>query len=205
MTNFASNFTPRVKIFYTADSVEHSALLRFERDTALWDEAKAIELVEAWRLAMRDVYMLAGLQGTNNRAAVEIVSTEWADQDSDLFLPITPTATEVDAGDDTDGLSTPLSKAILVSITGKSTAGKGITLYIWGPRILAGIGATYADWRLDGGELSTLPAAWATHFDPTVVGSLGDLLAGPDGERVAFFRQRLNVRVSASAINAARG
>ena len=205
MTNFASNFTPRARVKYTADSVEHSALLRFERDTALWDEAKAVELVEAWRLAMRDVYMLTGFQGANNRAEATIISAEWADQDSDLFLPIVPTATEIDAGDDTDGLSTPLSKAILVSITGKSTAGKGVTLYIWGARILAGIGATYADWRLDGGELATLAAAWSTHFDPTVVGSLADLLAGPDGERVAFFRQRLNVRVSASAINAARG
>jgi hypothetical protein len=205
MTNFASNFTPRVRIAYTSDSIEHSALLRFERNTALWDEAKAIELTEAWRSAMSDVYGLTGLQFGDNRAAVEIVSAEWADQDSDLYLPLVPTATEVDAGDDTSGSATPLSRAILMSITGKSTAGKGITLYVWGARISAGMGAVYSDWRLDGGELSTLPAAWATHFDPTVVGSLADLLAGPDGERVAFFRQRLNVRVSASAINAARG
>jgi hypothetical protein len=205
MTNFASNFTPRARIRYTADSIEHSALLRFERDTALWDEAKAIELVEAWRSAMSDVYGLTGLQVGDSRAAVEIISAEWADQDSDLFLPLVPSATEVDAGDDTSGVATPLSRAVLLSITGKSTQGKGITLYLWGARVSAGMGAVYSDWRLDGGELATLGATWAAHLDPTVVGSLADLLAGPDGERVAFFRQRLNVRVSASAINAARG
>jgi hypothetical protein len=205
MTNFASNFTPRARIRYTADSIEHSALLRFERDTALWDEAKAVELVEAWRATMSNVYGLTGLQGGDNRAAVEIVSAEWADQDSDLFLPLVPTSTEVDAGDDTSGTATPLSRAILLSITGKSTQGKGITLYLWGARVMVGMGGTYADWRLDSGELATLASVWASHFDPTVVGSLADLLAGPDGERVAFFRQRLNVRVSASSINAARG
>jgi hypothetical protein len=205
MTNFASNFTPRARIRYTADSIEHSALLRFERGTALWDEAKAIELVESWRSAMSDVYGLTGLQAGDNRAEVSIISAEWADQDSDLFLPLVPTSTEVDAGDDTSGVATPLSRAVLLSITGKSTQGKGITLYVWGARVSAGMGAVYADWRLDSGELATLDATWAAHFDPTVVGSLADLLAGPDGARVAFFRQRLNVRVSASAINAARG
>jgi hypothetical protein len=205
MVNYAPNFTPRARITYTADSVEHKALLRFERDTALWDEAKAVELVEAWRAAMSNVYGLTGLQVGDNRAEASIISAEWADQDSDLFLPLSPTSNEIDAGDDTSGSATPLSKAILLSITGKSTQGKTITLYLWGARVVAGMGSSFSDWRLDSGELSTLEATWASYFDPTVVGCLADLLAGPDGERVSFFRKRLNIRVSATAINAARG
>jgi hypothetical protein len=204
MVNYAPNFTPRVRAQYISDGVAHSVLLRAPSGEPFL-EADAQALLESWRVAMAAVLGLVGLQAGDNRAAVEILDAEFAQEDEDLFLPFAPTGVEVDVGDDTSGSANPLSKAVLLSLTGKTTQGKGVTLYLWGPRIQAGMGANYSDWRFGTTELLGLAGVMATHFDPTVTDSLAELLAGPDGQPISFFRQRINVRVSASAINAARG
>ena len=168
MTNYASNFTPRVRAVYTADNVEHSVLLRAPAGEAFL-EADAQALLEAWRLAMSATLGMVGLQVGDNRAAVEILAAEYAQEDENLFLPFAPTGTTVDPGENTSGNATPLSKAVLLSFTGKTVQGKSATLYLWGARIAAGMGGYYADWRLGATELIGLAGVMSTQFGPTLI------------------------------------
>lgn len=203
MPNFASNYTPRIKIEYVVDDVPHNTIIRFQRDASV-DIVAMQALTEAWRAAMEDVLEMTNFQGATNQAKADIVSASYSDQDEDLFIPFAPSVLPITAGDDSGGDPTPLSRATLTSITGLSTEGKKVVLYLWGARAQAGTTSPFADWRLGPSELTDIPTVWSSHFDPTTVGSLAELMGAPDGQPVSFFRQRLNVRVSAKAINAAR-
>jgi hypothetical protein len=207
MTNFASNYTPRLKVRFTVDGVQQSSLIRLPR-TPTPTTTEFTNLATAWEAATSDLFAAAGLEAADSKSQVDTLSAEYAMADEDLFLPLPGyTGSELQEGDDSGGAASPLTLATLISITGRTAGGSRITLFWQGMRLsTGGAGTNFTDWRLSESEVASLTAVFDDHF-ATVVGppdNMFNLLAGPDGMAAAYFRRYLNVRVSARRINKQR-
>lgn len=206
MTNFATNYTPRMRIRFTVDGVQQSSLLRLPR-TPTPTTADFTNLAVAWEAATADLFGAASLEPADSKAQVDTLSAEYAAADEDLFLPLPGyTGSEIQEGDDSGGGPTPLTLATLVSVTGRTTGGGRIILFWQGMRLSTGDGANYADWRISESEAASLTSVLDDNF-ATIVGppdNLFNLIGGPDGLGAAYFRRYLNVRVSARRINKQR-
>jgi hypothetical protein len=207
MADHASNYTPRLRIRFTVDGVQQSSLIRLPRSPTP-TTADFTNLATAWEAAATDLFAAAGLEAADSKSQVDTLSAEYAMADEDLFLPLPGyTGSELQEGDDSGGVASPLTRATLVSITGRTTGGSRIVLFWQGMRLQTGAaGTNYNDWRLSESEFASLTSVFDDNFT-TVVGppdNLFNLIAGPDGLAAAYFRRYLNVRVSARRINKQR-
>jgi hypothetical protein len=207
MTDHATNYTPRLRVKFTVDGVQQSSLIRLPRSPTP-TTADFTNLATAWEAATSDLFAAASLEPADSKSQVDTLSAEYAMADDDLFLPLPGyTGSELQEGDDSGGAASPLTRATLVSITGRTTGGARIVLFWQGIRLSTGAaGTNYNDWRLSESEFASLTSVFDDNF-VTVVGppdNLFNLIAGPDGLAAAYFRRYLNVRVSARRINKQR-
>jgi hypothetical protein len=207
VTNFASNYTPRLRIKFTVDGVQQSSLIRLPRSPTP-TTADFTNLATAWEAATSDLFSAASLEPADSKSQVDTLSAEYAMADDDLFLPLPGyTGSELQEGDDSGGAATSLTRATLISITGRTTGGARIVMFWQGLRLSTGaVGPNYTDWRLSESEIASLTSVFDDNF-VTVVGppdNLFNLIAGPDGQSAAYFRRYLNVRISARRINKQR-
>jgi len=203
MANFHPNFTPRIVIKYDIDGERHSATIRAVRDVVL-DQTMALDYVGRWQGFW--VAVIGQLSSSGVEPGATIEEALFAQQDSDIFIPISGAAGLVLSVEDnsTRGASA-IDKALLYSVTGRAESGKKIVLYFWGIRRTdLETNVVYEDWRWDGGEIPAIVAEIGNKLQPTSVNELGEVLAAPDGSPLAFTRPRMNVRPGAKAINRAR-
>lgn len=138
------------------------------------------------------------LEGASDKSQVDIISVDYADIGSEVFLPTAATAVgEVQTGDDTE---TPLTAATLVSFSGRSVG--GISRFFLRGLHCTTYSSAYADFRLSTAENAAVLAA-IEDLDPDT-GGLGSMLCATDNEPVLYWKPYMNVSVSRRYVNHAR-
>jgi len=77
--DFAANYTPRYRVNYRVGGDEHSFIWRAERGTVRGDVAPYASKATTFLDALEDL----------RYASFTILGAEWAEQDTDIFLPTT--------------------------------------------------------------------------------------------------------------------
>lgn len=181
MTNFASNYTPRLKVKYSLAGREHTVSLRPNVAIAPVDTVDSIHSI----LSEFQPYM------TNDFA---FISAEYAAQGQDFFLPITTSlfTTSPIQGVNTDAVLKRQAGEAFISLTGKTVLGNPWRFFIYGVTVAGGSSVADDNYRVLPAENAAVPGILA------LVNDLADsiIFTGIDRQRV-IVNQYLNVGVSA--------
>lgn len=191
-----SDATRRLRMQLKIDNQTQFVMLRV-RDTVAdgWQETVSAEFKD-WLI--NELLSGTTLEGASDKSQIDLISVDYADIGSDIFLPTTSTAIgELQAGDDT---GTPLTAATLVSFSGRSVGGVA-RFYLRGLHCTT-YSTAYADFRLSTAENVAVLAA-IDDLDPDA-GGLGPMLCATDNEPVLYWKPYMNVSISRRYINHAR-
>ena len=120
MADFAPNFTPRLKLQYRVESTNHAFTWRLPRGTLIAGVTPYVDKVTAF---------LAAVQGILYSDWV-ISSASFANEDSDIFLPVAAPTSPTGAGDPPGRLQS--QRAIFMQYVGRGAAGSKGSFYLYG-------------------------------------------------------------------------
>lgn len=146
MANYAPNYTARYKLSYRVFGMSHSATFRLERTTAPGDLAS---FVTKLGLFLSDL-------APNLYTSWTVIKAEFADGNSDLFLPVAAPA-QPSAGASQDGLANS-RRAQFIQFVGKGMQGSKGSFYIYGYNVGYENGIS-SDFRITSLENSAISAA----------------------------------------------
>lgn len=198
MAPYVSSFAPRVRISYLTDGRRHTATLRCDDTTDL--QANATTVVTNWSNLV--VALLSVFEDPADKCSFSVRNAEYAQKDSDLFIPIDSSAAASQPG---AGTASPGDRATLLTLVGRTAAGGGWRMSVLGSRAGFGETAETDDWRATIAEAPGLDTVWDDHF--RTGGTyllLGGLLRGADNSDVLVVQPYVNVSYSRRAINRAR-
>ena len=168
MADHAPNYTPRLKLVYSSKGKTHSMMWRAPRGED--DPSSLVEKMELFLNALT----------ANRFTDFTILSCQWAETDSDVFLPVTPPAP--DAGTASLSGITNAVAAASISFVGRSALGKRAVFYLYGTNIVQdAVSANEADFRILASEVATISAAIG------VLNETGYPVRGNDGATVSFY------------------
>lgn len=168
MADHAPNYTPRLKLVYSSKGKTHSMMWRDARgedDPSLLTAKMGLFLDEL---------------AANRFTDWTILSCQWAETDSDIFLPVTPPT--VDAGTASLTGITNAVAAASISFVGRSALGKRAVFYLYGTNIVQdAVSANESDFRILTSEVAAISAAIG------VLNETGHPIRGNDGATVSFY------------------
>jgi len=150
MPNFASNFTARYKLHYSALGHNHTMLWRIQRGTGSTGLALMVSKVQQF---------LDTLTASRTTDWTEI-SAEYCPEDSSIFVPASLPGSA--AGTATIPAQ-PISQGIAsISFVGRSSAGQKARMFLYGTLFTPELGtAVEDDFRISTGESGTISSAVA--------------------------------------------
>lgn len=168
MSDFAPNFTPRLRIRYTSLGKTHSQIWRVVRGVT--DPSGLVGKVHSYLNAMVPALW----------SDFTILGADWALEDSDVFLPVTPPAAVTGANDASGAHTT--DAAFAFSFVGRSSAGAKHRVFQYGTTGAGAFGSVLAnDFRLNVAESAPIAAA------VTALNELSPAVAANDGFGVTWY------------------
>lgn len=168
MANFAPNYTPRLRVKYSSLGVTHTVLFR---------DARGVQ--SASGLVGKISSFLAALQSILYTDWT-VLGADWADEDSDLFLPVTPPDQPVGAW----AIPSQIGQArtVAISYCGRTAAGGKARFFIYGTGIFFDTAiAMNQDFRSSAVELPVVAAT------TTVLNTGAQYLRGNDDAVVTWY------------------
>lgn len=167
MADHAPNYTPRLKLRYQSKGAIH---------TLTWRDARAE--TDPGPLTAKLVLFL------NAVAPLRLddwtaIGLEWAEVDSDIFLPLTVPA--IDPGETDDAPYQVSAQALHLSFPGRTALGKRAIFYLYGIGLSAfQTTPLWQDFRLNNAESAPISAATG------VLNETGHPVRGNDGAAITF-------------------
>lgn len=167
MADHAPNYTPRLKLRYQSKGAIHTLVWRDARSeddpTAL--TAKMVLFLNAIAEYRLDDWTAIGL--------------EWAEVDSDIFLPLA--IPSIDPGETDDSTYQVSVQALHLSFPGRTALGKRAIFYLYGVGLTPfATTSLWQDFRINNAESAVISAATA------VLNETGHPIRGNDGATVTF-------------------
>lgn len=170
MPDFAPNFTPRYRVTYRVHSRTHRMIWRAPTDRTIADVGDYSSKWTLWQSIVAPAIY----------EDFETLSADWAEVDSDIFLPVgTPSFTT--GGASTTGRSRQQS-SLAISFPGRTTAGLRAIFFLYGTAVESLIeGDTSDDFKITATESSEISDAVDQLNDPDIQ------LVGNDGNLVVWY------------------
>lgn len=169
MADYAPNYTPRYRVKYSSHGKTHRFQFRFGRSTAF--SAAIPAKVTAWLNALH----------TAMWTDFTVLGADWAEVDSDVFLPVEAPAP--DAGTVAVGSSTSAAAASHISFVGRTVNGLRAVVFLYGTAIFPDTSTTgLSDFRITNAERADISAATAALSE---LG--GPAYCGNDGATVNWY------------------
>jgi len=158
MADFAPNFTPRLKLTYRVQSVNHSFTWRLPRGT---------HIAGVGPYVAKQTAFLAALQGLMFNDWT-VLTNAFSEEDVDIFLPVATPTQPTGAGD----LSArkPENKANFLQFVGRGTAGSKGSFYVYGcvVEVDSAVGGDYRVTTLENSAISGSVGILTETGDPLV-------------------------------------
>lgn len=189
MADFATIDTPRVRLHYSVQGLQHSMMGRMPIDDTIINATDYISMLIG----------LVDAMATQRYSDWAVLAYEFAAQDSDVFLPIAPGAfTPPAAGAVSTTGREVAAAAAQIRFEGKGTGGSKVSITMFGTNWFPGLTAA-TDFRVTGTENPVIGDA----VDYLNSGSHGVNFRAIDGS-VAIWKDYVNVKFNDKILNRIR-